>query len=48
MESVLAGFWVGSVSVLAGMFVREICPGMYGESIEPILMQILLVPTVIV
>ncbi len=29
------GFLAGWVS---GMFVREICPGMYGESSEPILM----------
>ena len=31
VEEVLAG-WLG------GMFVREICPGMYRESSEPILM----------
>ncbi len=41
VKPVLAG-WLG------GMFVREICPGMYGESSKPILMQLLLLLTVMV
>ena len=33
---------------LAGNFARKICPGMYGESSKPILMQILLLLPVMV
>ncbi len=49
VEPVLAGFldyWV--TGWVSGMFVRKICPGMYRESSEPILVQILLLLTVMV
>ncbi len=48
VEPVLAGFLGSWVAGFLAGFVREICPGMYGESSEPILMQILLLLTVIV
>ncbi len=49
VKPVLAGWVAGRLGVwVAEMFVREICPGIYGESSEPILMQILLLLTVMV